>query len=264
MKDKTIIITGASSGLGAALAKGYARLEAKKIYLLGRSELRLNEIVLECKKIGTEAQEVIGVIVDVTDQFSIQKIIDDIASKGPIDLLIAAAGVSENSLKAAGYLGDYTSAIFNTNINGVINSLEPTIKYMQKQGFGQIAVIGSLAGLVSIADSVAYSSSKAAINSYTNGIRVALKASNINVSLIMPGYITTPMTDVNKFSMPLKYSAEEAANIIIKGLNRKRGLIIFPKILYFALKLLNILPYRFIDYLNKRIMNKEQNVDTHK
>jgi short-subunit dehydrogenase len=123
---------------------------------------------------------------------------------------------------------------------------------------GTIVMIGSMAGMLGISGAPAYSASKAAIKTFGDALRGYLKQYNVQVSVVVPGYIDTPMTEVNEFPMPFKVSASTAAHIIIKGINSGKGLIVFPKLTYFILKLMNLLPYQLIDYINSILPAKHR------
>ncbi len=250
-----VVITGASSGIGYAIAEQYAKEYArngkvKKLYLLARSAERLKIISDLCNSYGCPNE---FIITDVMDKSASTKAIDKITQGNIIDLLIACSGVSENSLRKAGVKDTFDKLIFDTNVGGVLNIVNPVAIHMQNNKCGQIAIIGSIAGFLHMASSKPYCASKAAINNYTHSLRVALEPYNVQVSLILPGFVDTPMIDSNSFSTPLRYSAEKAARIIISGIEAKKGVIAFPFILYFAAKLLNILPYKLADYVSKFI-----------
>jgi len=251
MFRKTIIITGASSGLGAALAIKYSNV-ANKLFLFGRSEQRLEQIATICRENGAY---VTGIIADVTDAALMRQHLDDIASEHGIDIVIACAGVSAGTLD-----GPETQAqalkIFATNINGVLNTVMPVIPHMISKRGGNIAIVSSMAGFLGLSSAPSYSASKGAVRLFSDALRGYLKKYGINVSTIIPGYITTPMTEVNNFPMPFKIDAERAAHKIIHGIAKNKGVIAFPLLMYFFLKLLNLLPSGFITYINAKLPAK--------
>jgi short-subunit dehydrogenase len=239
---KNIIITGASSGLGAALAKYYAA-SGITLYLQGRDVQRLELVAQACRKQGAV---VVCEILDITDAQSVSQWLTTIDGATPIDLIIANAGIS------AGTGGDGESAeqvrrIFATNIDGVINTVQPLISSMAARKSGQIAIISSLAGIRGLPSSPAYSASKACVRYYGEGLRGALKKSGVQVSVVCPGYIKTPMTEVNNFPMPFIMTPEKAAAIIARGLAKNKSRIAFPLTLYLPLWWLACLPVRLTD-----------------
>jgi len=252
-QPKTILITGAGSGLGAALALSYAKLGVI-LFLCGRREAPLERVSELCKARGAE---VFYQSVDVTDVSAISQWIEESNSKHTIELLIANAGISGGT---GGIEGNETDmqvrSIFNTNIDGVINSIWPIIPHMQKQRRGQLAIVSSLASFRGMPSAPGYCASKAAIRSYGEGLRGQLKPDGIGVTVICPGYIRTPMTDVNDFPMPMLMNADKAASIIKKKLNHNPPRIAFPFPLYFLIWFLGCLSPRLTDPLFNRLPKK--------
>jgi short-subunit dehydrogenase len=227
---KNILITGASSGLGAALALEYAK-SGNKLHLQGRNATRLKNIADECRARGAM---VTTQIIDVTDATSMKDWIRLADEQTPLDLLIANAGISAGT-GDNGESDEQVRKIFTTNIDGVINSVQPIIPLMRARKSGQIAIMSSLAGIRALPSSPAYSASKACVRYYGESLRGNLLKDGVCVSVICPGYIKTPMTDVNNFPMPFIMTAEKAARIIANKLKSKRGRISFPLSLYLPL-----------------------------
>ncbi len=248
---KNILITGASSGLGAALALGYAKA-GRVLYLQGRNSDKLDEIAGKCRNLGADVYTQIG---DVTDANAMQNWIENSDMQTPLDMVIANAGISAGMGKN-GENSEQVRKIFATNIDGVINTIQPVIPLMLKRGKGQIAIMSSLAGIRALPSSPAYSASKACVRYYGESLRGALAFSGVSVSVICPGYITSPMTAVNNFPMPFIMSAEKAAQRIIKGLEKKRGRIAFPLRLYLPLWLISCLSPRITDPVFSRLPAK--------
>lgn len=237
-----IVITGASSGLGAALAKAYAA-SGVTLGIIGRNKERLRKVSDYCSDKG--AKVVTGVI-DVRDDAIIKEWLEQFDSSHPIDLLIANAGIS------AGAGGQpesqkITRDIFAVNVNGVINSVLPVIPLMKSRRQGHIAIMSSLAGIRGLPSCPAYSASKAAVRAFGEGLRGDLKKDGIYVSVICPGYIRTPMTEVNKFPMPFIMEAGKAADIIMHGIQCNKSRIAFPLALYIPLWLISCLPVALTD-----------------
>lgn len=225
-----IVITGASSGIGAALALHYAG-SGVRLELLGRNEDRLKDIARRCEKSGATVHIA---LVDVTDRESMEECLTAIDAFAPIDLLIANAGIS-GGMGGTGESAEQVHAIFSVNVDGVLNTIQPIIPRMAARGKGQIAIMSSLAGIRGLPSAPAYSASKAAVRFYGEGLRGYLKKSGVEVSVICPGYIKTPLTDKNTFPMPFIMDPEVAAKRIAKGLARNCSRIAFPRRLYWPL-----------------------------
>jgi short-subunit dehydrogenase len=218
-----ILITGASSGLGRALAVEYAA-PSRTLLLFGRNEARLNETASLCTAKGAQVRVA---PVDVTDQFKMAARINDFDASYKIDLVIANAGISAGT-GGGTENADQVRKIFNTNVNGVLNTVLPMIPRLKAKGGGQIAIISSLAGYRGMPGAPAYSASKAAVKAWGEGLRPDLRQHNIRVSVVCPGFVETPMTAINNFTMPFMLKPEKAAAIIRKGLERNKARIAFP------------------------------------
>lgn len=250
---RTIVITGASSGIGTALALEYAAMGVR-LGLFGRNETRLRTLQAACIAKGASADIF---CVDVTQQAHMEKALQEFDALHPIDLLIANAGISGGS--GGGTEGDdQTRRIFSVNVDGVLNSVLPVIPRMTERKKGQIAVMSSLAGMRGLPSAPAYSASKAAVKHYGEALRGSLDKFGISVSVICPGYVKTPLTDKNTFPMPFLMSAEKAAKIIRRGLRWKRARIAFPLSLYLPLWLLSCLSPSLTDWFFSRLPSKGQ------
>lgn len=249
----SILITGASSGIGAGLAEHYAT-PGVTLILTARNEQRLNEVRGRCEARGAK---VITGSIDVRDKAAMADFITRMDEIAPIDLLIANAGISTGSFSGSETL-EAAEAVFEVNVNGVIHSLHPILPRMVQRGRGQVAIMASLAGICALPGAPAYSASKAAVRYYGEALRGSLRGSGVSVSVICPGWIETPLTDKNDFPMPFLMPVSRAANIIAAQLVRQKLLIIFPKRLYFALYLLSILPARLRSFLLSHIPEKRQ------
>ncbi len=253
MKQFTnIVITGASSGLGAALAEHYARPNVT-IGILGRNQDRLDAVATKCRAKGAE---VISGLVDITDTDKVMLWLKRFDSAHPIDLIIANAGVSGGTEGGVLESDDQVRNIFETNINGVLNTIQPVIPLMKTRKSGQVAIISSLAGIRGLPSAPAYSASKAAVKTYGEGLRGNLSEHNIGVSVICPGYIKTPMTDVNNFPMPFMMMPEQAAETIANGIAKNKGRVAFPLPLYAVLWLMNVLPSFVVDFIFEKLPGK--------
>ena len=250
---KSIFITGASSGIGKALALEYAE-KGITLFLCGRNKERLNEVVAACYRKGAR---VYPYLFDVRDADSTLVAIQAANTIVPIDLLIANAGVS------AGVLGTdetpvSTRTIFETNIFGVVNTVLPAIDVMKRNGGGQIAIISSLSGFRGMASCPAYSASKSCVKAWGEALWGYVRPYPIHVSVICPGFIETPLTDKNRFRMPFLMKAPKAAQIIRKRLRRCPPIIAFPWVMALGARLGAILPARFILPILGRLPKKEK------
>jgi short-subunit dehydrogenase len=248
---KSILITGASSGLGAALAREYAG-PGVRLFLTGRDRVRLDAVSGDCRTAGAE---VVVRALDVLDAAGFEAWIREVAAAGGPELAIANAGMSAGTGE-----GTESSAqarrIFATNLDGVLNTVLPVAALMAERGSGQIAIMSSLAAFRGFPGAPAYCASKAAVRVWGEALRGDLHRYGVSVSVICPGYVRTPMTAVNRFPMPFLMSAERAARIVRRGLARDRARIAFPWPMYAAVRLLSALPTGLVDPLLRRLPAK--------
>jgi len=227
-KPKSVLITGASSGIGKALSLQYAQ-KGIVLHLCGRNKNRLKDVENLCHQKGAK---VFTYLFDTTDEKNAEKAIQKAYQKAPLDLVIANAGVS------GGVLGtDETPLsvrqIMQTNVFGTLNTVLPAIEVMKKRG-GQIALVASLAGYRGMGSCPAYSASKACVKAFGEALRGQHKYKNLRFTTICPGFIETPLTDKNKFYMPFLMKADKAAKLIKKRLEGAPALIAFPWIMAFG------------------------------
>ncbi|MSO84648.1 MAG: SDR family NAD(P)-dependent oxidoreductase [Rhodospirillales bacterium] len=250
-QPSSILITGASSGLGRALAVWYARPSAR-LCLSGRDSARLAETHAACVSRGANVEVS---TVDVTDRAAMSAWIAGADAAGPLDLVIANAGISGGT-GGQGEDETQTRAIFEVNFTGVVNTVWPAIRAMRPRRRGQIAIIASLAGYRGLPGAPAYAASKAAAKTWGEGLRGWLKPDGISVNVVCPGFVTTRMTAANRFPMPFRMDADKAAGIIAAGLGRDKPRISFPWPLAFATWLFAALPPAWTDPLLARMPRK--------
>jgi short-subunit dehydrogenase len=242
-----ILITGASSGIGAALALRYA---APGVFLAlsGRNADRLKDVAVLCRAKGSIVFES---LIDVKDAPAMVAWIEETDRQYPLDLVVANAGISGGT---AGVMHhepmDQVRQIFDTNLYGVINTIQPIIPRMINRGCGQVAIISSLAGFRGWPGAPAYSASKGAVRFYGEALRGALSHTGVAVNVICPGFVVSRMTDANQFPMPFLMDTDKAAAVIVGGLSRNRGRIAFPWPTHFASWFLSLLP----DWLVQKIL----------
>ncbi len=255
---RSILITGASSGIGAALAREYAA-PGRALFLGGRNEARLAAVADDCRTRGATAEVA---AIDVADGAAIAQWISQADDRSPLELVIANAGVSAGT-GTAGEPLDQAQRIMAINVDGVINTVHPALeRFTLRQGSdrkGQIAIMSSLASFRGFAGAPAYCASKAAIRNYGEGLRNAYARAGIGVSVICPGFVHSSMTEQNDFPMPFIMAAERAARIIRRGLAHNRGRIAFPWQMYGAAWLVQALPPWTTDRFMRSLPAKASN-----
>lgn len=253
---KNIVITGASSGLGCALAIAYAG-SGITLYLGGRNKGRLEETAAACRNKGATVHIA---SIDVTDRQAMENWLAAADSATPIDLVIANAGVSAG-IGGGGENAKQATQIFAINMDGINHTIQPLIPRMCKRGRGQIALVSSLAGMRGLASSPAYSASKGWARLYGEGLRGWLADFGVEVNVVCPGFIRTPLTDVNPYKMPFIMEPEKAARTIVEGLAGNKARIAFPRLLYWPLWLLTCLPTAWTDGYFSRLPAKPASPD---
>jgi short-subunit dehydrogenase len=249
---QSILITGASSGIGEALAREFAR-SGVRLVLGGRSTERLAAVREACLARGALVE---ATAVDVVDRSAVAEWIQAADRRGPLDLVIANAGVSGGTLKGT-ESEDQARRIFAVNIDGVLNTVFPILPAMLARRRGQIGLMSSLAGYRGFPGAPAYGASKAAVRVWGEALRGDLQPSGIGVSVIMPGFVKSPMTDANNFPMPFLMPAERAARIVRRGLEANRARIAFPWQTAFLAWLIGTLSPAVIDPILMRLPKKD-------
>ena len=250
MVDKVIWITGASSGIGKALAIKFAK-EGWKVAISARRENLLNEI-------AKTYNDIFPYPLDVTDSKKCELVFNTIKERFKnVDISVFSTGIhdpkSEKSLDL-----NKVRQIMEVNFFGTINSVNAVYKYYKERKSGQISIVSSVAGYRGLPAGGAYCASKSALTSFTESLNFDMKRKNVRVSLISPGFIKTPMTDQNDFPMPMIKTPEFAAEEIYNGLVKKNAFEIhFPKSFTFIMKILKILPnwayFKLVEKGMKRI-----------
>lgn len=245
-----IFITGASSGIGAALARHYAA-QGARLGLVGRSRERLDDLV------ESLSADCTAYVLDVRDAEALRQAAADFIGKyGAPDIVIANAGVSRGTLTE--HQEDIAAfhAIFDINVLGMVHTFQPFIATMKKQGKGSLVGIASVAGLRGLPGAAAYSVSKAAAISYLESLRVELAGASISVTTICPGYIKTPMTDVNPYPMPFLMDADTAARKMARAIEKKRRYVILPWQMAILGRFMKLIPARLWDWAMKHAPHK--------
>ena len=244
---RVIAITGASSGLGRALALEYAG-PGVKLALIGRDASRLEEVAARARAKGADVQ--VGKI-DVRDRAAMSAFLLAADAATPIDCLMACAAVTMVT-PAQGAVEDLTksSDLFDVNLNGVMNTLAPIAPFMRARRSGQIVLFGSVAAFAPPPDSPTYAASKAAIVAFALATRALYHADGVSVSVVCPGLVDTPMTNSYDSPKPFQIGAADAARRIRRGLDRRKAVIAFPWPLVLAARFQQLLP----DPLRRRAM----------
>ncbi len=248
LRCSTVLLTGASSGIGRALALALAA-PGVVLHLGGRDAARLEAVAADCRARGAEARPY---AIDVTDAAGMA---GWIAGGGRLDLVIANAGISAGSFGAAAETAAQTRAIFAVNLDGMLNTALPALAAMRAQppgadGLrGRIAVVASIAAFVAAPGAPSYCASKAAADAWAVGTAPLARQQGIAITSICPGYIRTPMTAGNRFPMPGLMDAERAAAVILRGIAAGRGRVAFPWWMAAAAQLAGALPPALTDRL---------------
>ena len=250
-EPKAILITGASSGIGEALALEYAA-PGVSLSLSGRRETRLARVADACRAKGASVN---AAQLDVADRPAMHAWIEAAFAATPLDLVIANAGISGGT-SGGGEAEDQVRAIFDINVAGTLNTVLPAIPQMRERGRGQIALMSSAASFRGFPGAPAYSASKATVRIYGEALRGALGPHGIQVSVVCPGFVRSRMTRVNRFPMPLLMDADRAARIIRRGLARNRARIAFPWPTYLVAWLTGSLPPLLTDPFFQRLPEK--------
>jgi len=237
------IITGASSGIGSALAHELSRRGYELALLARRADL-LDELA---HSLPTRA---VAVPCDVTDATAVRDAVANLG--GEFDLAIANAGVSIPG-HATKFNAAESEQVFRVNVLGMIYLFDAVIPSMVARRSGHFAGVASVAGLRGLPTGATYSASKAAMQAFLEASRIELAPYGVAVSIINPGFIRTPMTEKNKFPMPFLIDADKAATIIANGLAKKNRVIEFPRRMSMLMRFVRQIP----DPLYDRIMGPQ-------
>lgn len=239
MAPTRIVITGASRGIGAALAQLHAG-PGVALALFGRDADRLAGTAEGCRAAGADAE---AIVADVRDRDAMALALRGFEAGGPVDLAIANAGVALPTDGPA-WEDSTVRGEVETNILGALNTVLPLLPGMAARGRGQVALVSSLAALAPLPSSPGYSATKAALLVYGLALRERLRGTGIRVSVVCPGYVDTEMGERYRGWRPLNMTADEAARRIRRGLERDLPVISFPRPLALAARLSTLVPER--------------------
>ena len=246
--QKNIWITGASSGIGKALAEKFA-IEGWKVAISARRTEILEQMASK--------ENMTSYPLDVTDQKKVTETFSKIVKDfNKIDLCVFSSGTYDPKLEKEINL-DQNKFVMNTNYFGVLHCIKSVEGYFKNKKEGHISIVSSIAGYRGLPNSSGYGPSKAALTNLAESLYFDFKKYNVRISLISPGFIKTPLTDKNEFKMPFIKSPEYAAEKIFNGLTKSDAFELhFPKELTLILKLLRILPYKIYLYLIAKFVKR--------
>jgi short-subunit dehydrogenase len=253
LKNKNILLTGASSGIGYALAKKLATENCNLALLSRRIEL-LENLADELKVFG---KNVFALKCDVSKKENVREAFAEVKNRfDKIDIAILNSGASYRG--AVKFNEDKSEQIIKVNLFGLIYSVEELLDDFKKNKDGAIVGVSSLADARGYPLSSYYSASKAGASRYLESLRIELRPFKIKVITVKPGFVKTSMTDKNEFYMPFLMDVEKAASIIIKGIRKEKRIIQFPLPIVLGSKILEIMPGFLFDFLmSKRLPSKK-------
>lgn len=243
--DKTVMITGASSGIGKGLAIALASRGAK-LGLLARRQNLLDEVVAAVKG------RAIAVAADVRDADAMKAAADRVrAELGPVDILIANAGIGTSN-HISQLEPDHVANVMNINVLGAANSVAAVIPQMVERGKGQLVAISSLAAYRGLARSAAYCASKAALSAYFESVRIDLRGTGVGVTIIHPGFIKTALTAGREAKMPYLMELDDAIPKIVSAIEKGKKSIAFPWQLASVVRASMLMPTFMYDWIAAR------------
>jgi short-subunit dehydrogenase len=247
-QDKVVMVTGASSGIGRGVAVEVARRGAR-LGLVARRTETLQEIVSEIESFAGQALSLPG---DVKEASDVRTAADRLREKfGDIDVLIANAGIGSTN-DAAELRASEVAGVINVNVIGAANSVAAVVPEMVAKGHGQLVVISSLAAYRGLPKSAAYCASKAAVSAFFESLRLDLEPRGIEVTIIHPGFIKTPLTAGRHAQMPFLMELDAAVKKILWAIEKKKKSYAFPWQLASIVRVGMIMPIAMYDWISRR------------
>ena len=223
--DKVILLTGASSGIGEGLAIAFAKRGAI-LGLVARREAELKELSRRCESLGGRARVF---ACDVTDADAVSAAANALRSEfGHIDILIANAGIGGNNVETRALRPDKVKEVIDINLLGAVNSVYAVLPQMLERGSGHLVAISSLAGIRGLPKSAAYSASKAGMTALFESLRLDVQQKGIDVTIIQPGFIRTPLTSGRANKMPFLMELDDAIPLFIRAIEKRKKFAAFP------------------------------------
>lgn len=224
-KDKVVLLTGASSGIGEALAVEMAKRGAILGLLARRGEL-LKDLASKCEKLSAIARIF---PCDITDEIGVKEAAENLRKEfGRIDILIANAGIGGGTKHAKDLVPTDFRRVIDTNLNGSVNSVAAVLPEMLDRGEGQIVAVSSLAGFRGLPKSASYCASKAGMTAFFESVRLDVQDRGVAVTIIQPGFIKTPLTSGRKNKMPFLMELEDSVPMFLKAIEKKKKFSAFP------------------------------------
>jgi short-subunit dehydrogenase len=237
---RSIVVTGASSGLGAALAVAYAGTETA-LGLIGRNRERLDATATRCRAAGAAIVE--GAAIDVADGAALAAWLEEFDRRHPLDLLIANAGIEEGpEPDSPGEPAEVTLRQIAVNLVGAVHTIAPLVPLLCRRGHGRIVAIASIAAYRGMPYNPGYCASKAGLRAYAEALRPRLKRYGVGVTVVCPGFFASPMTDRVEGPTPFRWSGERAARHIKRGIDRGAARIEFPWPLVLGMRFCDLAP----------------------
>lgn len=237
-----IVITGATSGIGQQLALDYYA-EGHEVWALGRNIAALEEL----QSHGLHATSL-----DLTDR---DATLEWFSAFGALDLAILNAGTCEY-IELPEFDSALVQRVMRANVETVAICIDAVLPLLRESSQGHLAVVGSSAAYVPLPRAEAYGASKAALTYMVESLRLDLHGENVDVSLVCPGFVKTPLTDLNDFPMPFRVTVEQASAYIRKGLAKRRAEVHFPKRFTYILKFLSLLPRPLWTQIGQRLVRQ--------
>jgi short-subunit dehydrogenase len=244
--NETVWITGASSGIGRALALRLAR-EGRRVVASARGAAALDALAAEA------GPNLTALPLDTTDEKACENAVAWIeAETGPLGLVVLNAGTHEATPATSFAVAPFRRLV-EINLMGTVNALAPALASMRARGTGHIAVVASVAGYGGLPTAAAYGATKAALINMCEALKPECDALGVKLQLVDPGFVRTPLTDRNTFPMPFLMELDDAVDRFVAGLASNRFEIVFPRRFALLLKFLNMLPYGLYFRVVKRI-----------
>lgn len=249
---KSVWVTGGGRGIGAALVELLCE-RGVNVYASSRTS---EDLAALQRKLMHCPGKMIPVPLDIRDSDQINQLVDRWNDDDTFpDLVILNAG-THDPFSPHEFAAQRCRKLFDINLMGTMNCLEPVLKHFLANHCGQIAVMASVAGYRGLPTAAAYGASKAALIHLCEALELDLSGSGVKLQVINPGFVRTPLTDKNTFEMPCLMEPEDAARAIVKGLSTRKFEIVFPWVFVVYLKLLRLLPYRLYFSVVKKLTGK--------
>jgi len=247
-REKVVLITGASSGIGSTLALELA-VRGARLGLLARRADALQEIVAETEAAGLEA---LALPADVRDEEAVRAAAEELRARfGHIDVLIANAGIGPTT-DARNLRAAEVAEVININLLGAVNSVAAVLPEMIARGRGQLVAISSLAAYRGLPKSAAYCASKAALSSFFESLRLDLRSTGVDVTIIHPGFIKTALTEGRHAQMPYLMELRDATRKIVQAIEARKKSYAFPWQLASVVRAAMLLPINVYDRIALR------------